>query len=168
METGTEWGGDKDTAGPEVTALGYFNTGAAVTFKITSDKACDATLTLRAASTENETDMWTGGSTFTVKEIDLSKGEHATLSVNGTNVALAGKLPGLSLTGVGWADMGWIYNAPLKNFGTGTASIHLNAGENIIVLTATKGFNLDKITIDAGDAVLSYVPTDNSSRAPQA
>ena len=167
VETGTEWGGDKDTAGPEVTALGYFNTGAVVTFKITSDKECDALLTLRAASTENETDLWTGGSTFTVKEVDLSKGEHATLSVNGTNVALAGILPGLSLTGIGWGDMGWIYNAPLKNFGTGTAVIHLNEGENTIVLTAAKGFNLDKIAIKA-DATLTWTETDNSSRVPQA
>ncbi len=167
VETGTEWGGDKDTAGPEVTALGYFNGGATVTFTITSDKECDALLTLRAASTENETDLWTGGSTFTVKEADLSKGEHATLAVNGTNVALAGILPGLSLTGIGWGDMGWIYSAPLKNFGTGTAVIHLNEGENTIVLTAAKGFNLDKIVIKA-DATLTWTETDNSSRVPQA
>ncbi len=166
VETGTEWGGDKDTAGPEVTALGYFNGGATVTFKITSDKECDALLTLRAASTENETDMWWGGNTFTVKEADLSKGEHATLAVNGSNIALAGILPGLTLTGVSGADMGWIYGAPLKNFGTGTARVHLVAGENTIVLTALKGFNLDKITIKA-DATLTWTETDNSSRAPQ-
>ncbi len=172
VETGTEWGGDKDTEGPEVTALGYFNGGATVTFTITSDKECDALLTLRAASTENESDMGWGPSgmtltQFTVKEADLSKGEHATLAVNGTNVALAGILPGLNLTGLTPDDMGWIYSAPLKNFGTGTANIHLVAGENTIVLTAAKGFNLDKITITA-DATLTWTETDNSSRVPQA
>ena len=172
VETGTEWGGDKDTAGPEVTALGYFNGGATVTFKITSDKECDATLTIRAASTENEADIGWGptGMTmtyFNVKEVDLSKGEHATLSVNGTNVALTGILPGLNLTGLTADDMSWVYNAPLKNFGTGTANIHLKAGENTIVLTAAKGFNLDKIVINA-DATLTWTETDNSSRVPQA
>lgn len=162
VEEGTEWAGLNEDGtpkeGPAVKNLGNFNAASqSITWKITASKECDATLTLRAASAVMS--MAEDWSSLGMSEVDLSKNEYATLKVNGTAVALEGTLPGLS--GLGWDMManGAIY----RNFGTGTAKIHLVAGENVIVLQGMgtqSGINIDKIIINAS-AELSFTKTNN-------
>ena len=101
------------------------------------------------------------------EEVDLSKGEHAKLTVNGTECKLEGVLPGLE------APMDWeVVSSYYKNYGTATAKIDLKAGENVIVLTSQGynggqgGINVDKITINAASE-LTWTETDNSDRVPQ-
>lgn len=162
VEEGTEWAGLNEDGtpkeGPAVKNLGNFNAATqSVTWTITSSKECDATLTLRAASA-----VWAMAedfSSFGMAEVDLSKNEYVTLKVNGTAVALEGTLPGLSELGWDMMANGAIY----RNFGTGTAKIHLVAGENVIVLNAMGaqgGINVDKIVINC-TAELSFQKTNN-------
>lgn len=162
VEEGTEWAGlnEDGTAkeGPAVTNLGNFNAaGQSITWKITASKECDATLTLRAASAVMSfAEDW---SSMGMSEVDLSKNEYVALKVNGTAVALEGTLPGLSGLGFEMVYSGGIY----RNFGTGTAKIHLVAGENVIVLNGMgtqSGINIDKIIINC-DAELSFQKTNN-------
>ena len=81
----------------EATQGGYFTTaGETITFKINASKACSATLTLRAASAVAQF-----ADPMIFEEVDLSKGEHAKLTVNGTECKLEGVLPGLE------APMDW-------------------------------------------------------------
>lgn len=179
VETGAEYSTDPDAEEVEATQVGYFTAeGTTITFTIVSDKACTATLTLRAAS--SNTDFWTvigpammGGQptadVVTLEEVDLSKNECVVLTVNGKEVGLKGVLPGLELNieengGVYgmFAYMSTIY----KYYGTGTAKIRLQKGENKIVLTAQGynegqgGINVDKIMIKA-NATLTWEPQVN-------
>lgn len=159
VETGPEYTTEVTTT--EATQVGYFtNAGETITFKINADKACSATLTLRAASACAQ---WADPMVF--EEVDMSKGECAKLTVNGTECKLEGVLPGLE------AAMDWeAFSAYYKHYGTATAKIDLKAGENVIVLTSQGysggGINVDKITINAA-AELTWNETDNSDRVPQ-
>lgn len=160
VETGPEY--TTEVTDTEATQVGYFTTaGETMTFKIKASKACSATLTLRAASAVAQF-----SDPMVFEEVDLSKGEHAKLTVNGTECALEGVLPGLE------APMDWeAFSAYYKHYGTATAKIDLKAGENVIVLTSQGynggqgGINVDKITINAA-AELTWTETDNSDRVP--
>ena len=161
VETGPEY--TTELTDTEATQVGYFTTaGETITFKINASKDCSATLTLRAASAVAQ---W--GEPMVFEEVDMSKGEHAVLSVNGTDCKLEGVLPGLE------APMDWeAFSAYYKHYGTATAKIELKSGENVIVLTSQGynggqgGINVDKITINAA-AELTWTETDNSDRVPQ-
>ena len=161
VETGPEY--TTEVTSTEATQVGYFTTaGETITFKINASKDCSATLTLRAASAVAQF-----ADPMVFEEVDLSKGEHAVLSVNGTDCTLEGVLPGLE------APMDWeAFSAYYKHYGTATAKIELKSGENVIVLTSQGynggqgGINVDKITINAA-AELTWTETDNSDRVPQ-
>lgn len=166
VESGTKYTGTEET-GDAVTSLGYFSCeGTSVTWTITAEEACDVTVTLHAASTVQDqsgiTNQMTGEG-LKLKEVDLSLNEYVKLTVNNEDKALTGTLPGLE--GLTWQSDPSIY----KNFGTGTATVHLNKGENTIVLAAMNsqgGLNIDKIVISGTTVQLSYIPTDNSARIP--
>lgn len=174
VQTGMEWAGFDENGDPvegevEATHLGYFGAAAdqTVTWTIKSDKACDATLTLRAASCASNMDnmdfqTWQGY--ITMGETECA--DAATLSVNGTEVELSGKLAGIDgkFTGAHAFD---VFGAGMRNFSTVTANIKLKAGDNVIVLTSIGGvsMNIDKITIKAS-AKLTFEATDNSDRVP--
>ncbi len=156
VETANKYTGTEEK-GEEVTSLGYFNTvGTSVTWTITATEECDVTITLHAASSVQEQVNW---GSFNLKEVDLSLNEYVKLTVNNAETALTGTLPGL--TNLNWQSDPSVY----KNFGTGTtATVHLNAGENTIVLAAQMkdaGLNVDKIVISGADGKLSYVPVKN-------
>lgn len=162
IEEGTEWAGLNEDGtpkeGPAVKNIGNFNSAEqTVTWKINASKECDATLTLRGASA-----VWTMAEDFSgfgMAAVDLSKNEYVTLKVNGTAVALEGTLPGIDT--MGWEMMA--YGSIYRNFGTGSAKIHLVAGENVIVLQGTGsqgGINVDKIVINSS-AELTFTPTNN-------
>ena len=159
VETGPEY--TTEVTDTEATQVGYFTTaGDTITFKINAAKAGSATLTLRAASACAQF-----SDPMVFEEVDMSKGEHATLSVNGTDCKLEGVLPGLE------APMDWeAFSAYYKHYGTATAKIELKAGENVIVLTSQGynggGINVDKIIINA-TSELTWTETDNSDRVPQ-
>lgn len=161
VETGPEY--TTEVTDIEATQVGYFTAaGETITFKINAAKACSATLTLRAASAVAQF-----ADPMIFEEVDLSKGEHAVLSVNGTDCKLEGVLPGLEV------PMDWeVFSAYYKHYGTATAKIDLKAGENLIVLTSQGynggqgGINVDKITINA-TSELTWTETDNSDRVPQ-
>lgn len=180
VESGPEYSTDPEAEEVEATHVGYFTAeGTTITWTIVSDKACNATLTLRASSTN--TDMWTvlgpamapGGAptsdVVTFEEVDLSKNECVVLTVNGKEVSMSGILPGLELNiaehGGVWGMFG-IMGPVYKNYGTGTAKIRLQKGENKIVLTAQGyndgqgGINVDKIMITA-NATLTWEPQVN-------
>ena len=154
--TGTE------AIGKDVTSVGnFYGKGAKITFTITSSKECDATFTLRAASAQVKMEGWF--QFVGMNEVDLSEGQFFKLSVNGTDVDLEGTLPGLEEFPDGIEENSYWYN-----FGTGTATIHLVKGENVIVLYAgegatSSGVNLDNFSIKC-DAKLTWEPTDNSDR----
>lgn len=158
VETGVEY--TTEVTDTEATQVGYFTAaGETITFKINASKDCSATLTLRAASACAQ---WAEPMVF--EEVDMSKGEHAKLTVNGTEVKMEGVLPGLE------APMDWeAFSAYYKHYGTATAKIDLKSGENVIVLTSQGysggGINVDKITINAS-AELTWTETDNSDRVP--
>lgn len=157
VEKGNKYTGT-DEKGEEVTSLGYFNTvGTSVTWTITATEECDVTITLHAASSVQE--QAGGWGSFNLKEVDLSLNEYVKLTVNNEETALTGTLPGL--TGLNWQSDPSVY----KNFGTGaTSTVHLNAGENTIVLAAMSkdgGLNIDKIVISGADGKLSYIPVKN-------
>lgn len=155
IETGPEY--TTELTDIEATQVGYFTAaGETITWKINASKACTATLTLRAASA-----CATFGEPMVFEEVDMSKGEHAVLTVNGTKVDMTGTLPGLE------APMDWeAFSAYYKHYGEATAKIELKSGENTIVLTSQGynggqgGINVDKITINAS-AELTWNPTTN-------
>ena len=172
-------GADKLGEGDDVTIVGYLSTpGNSVTWKINAASACEATLTFTAASTvagDNTQGgmQWgqDGSLTWIVKEIDTSKNEVFKVSVNDSEVALKGTLPGLneSITFESEADnwkMGYLYDNGYNNHGTCTAKVKLKEGENNIVLTIVgQGINLDKLTVKS-PAELTFEKTDNSDKVP--
>ena len=170
VEEGKEWI-DGAISDVDATLVGYFTAeGTTITFKITSDKACNATLTLRAASACHNMMEAFGGADLVIEEIDLSQNEVVKLTVNDKEAQLQGKLPGLTMTPPEGGLWGWMmdgtWGAMMKHCGTGTAKIHLEKGENVIVLTAlgyndgNGGINVDKIMITA-NATLTWEPQVN-------
>ncbi len=169
--------------------MGYFYGGSKLTWKITSDKECDATLKLRASScgvlmpyaiwTAEEWDnfyenfgwsyWWIPYSNVGISPVEFTaESQPVTLTVNGTAVNLIGTLPGVDPTPDETADSGYktIDNA-YYYFGTVEATVHLVAGENVIVITGpadgTSVCNPDKIIINT-DATLTWKPTNNADR----
>ena len=166
VETGPTYK-DGVAEGPEATTIGYFSTaGQSLTFTITSNKECDATIKLVAASASmgmvGDWSDW-ANMKFVLNPIDLAAattGADATIKLTnngGDAIALTGTLPGLDPF-----DM----NAPgaWKYLGEGSGTIHLVKGENVIVLELIGkgvGINVDKLVIDT-NAKLTWTPTDNS------
>lgn len=157
--------------------VGYFTAeGANIIWTIQSSNECDATLTLRAASASADASgLWTGGKGY-IKEMDMSSGEYCTLTVNDTEVALTGVLPGLEFTpAADFSNFMDFYGSYMNNYKTVTANIHLKKGENKIVLTSlgyndgtvSYGINVDKITINAASE-LTWTAEDNTDRVPPA
>lgn len=172
-----EWQAAEDA---DPTAIvGYFtNAEANIIWTIQSSAECDATLTLRAASTAVKMDTdWQTTFKATTLEMDMSSGEYCTLTVNDTEVSFTGTLPGIAEQT--FADMmgifGTAYGPMMNNYGTVTAKIHLKKGENKIVLTSLGynedgtnfGLNVDKITINAASE-LTWTAEDNTDRVPPA
>lgn len=172
-------GADKLGEGDDVTIVGYLGVpGNSVTWKINAASACEATLTFTAASivpgdnTNGSSMQWGKDSvTWIVKEIDTSKNEIFKVTVNDSDVALKGTLPGLneSITFESDADRAkvmYFYDNGYNNHGTCTAKVNLKEGENNIVLTiAGQGINLDKLTVKS-PAKLTFEKTDNSDKVP--
>lgn len=136
-----------------IDVVGYFGTeGDTITWTIVSSKACSATITVTAASTVNGNGASAMGEEgWKTLEIDTSKNEVFTLSVNGTQASLSGVLPGLEAT---WEEIGQnmmaMFDYGYNNHGTCTAKVQLKEGENTIVLAAvSSGINVDKISIKA-------------------
>ncbi len=173
----TEYGAAEGADTIEI--VGYFTAADAnIIWTIQSSHECDATLTLRAASTAVQANIDSSGEgpyTATTLELDMSTGEYATLTVNDVEVSFTGTLPGIAektfadaMTGFGEA-----YGGMMNNYGTVTAKIHLKKGENVIALTSlgyvenniNYGLNVDKITINAASN-LTWTPEDNTDRAP--
>lgn len=175
------WEGvDKLGTGTDVTIVGYLATaGNTVTWKINAASACKATLTFTAASTvpgegtQGGMGWGENGAVWSIKEIDTSKNEVFTVSVNGDNAALSGTLPGLNenvevdmSSQEGWMTMMGLYDNGYNNHGTCTAKVNLKEGENTIVLTIVgQGINLDKLTVKS-PAELTFEKTDNSDKVP--
>lgn len=152
----------------EVTVVGNFNVvnEQSITWTVTSDKECDAKITLHAASAS----MWMGETGMGLCAIDLS-GTQLALTNNGTKISLTGTLPA--------SKEGWDMNAEFsewRNMGSGTGTIHLVKGKNEIQLkivgaaTAPEGgfpmsagVNVDKIVINS-EANLTFTKTDNSDK----
>ncbi len=165
VETGNKYNGLEAT-NEKATNLGYFvGEGTKVTWTITAAEECDVVITLHAAAAVQDqsgvTDFGTGAGLKT-KPVDMSKNEYVKLTVNNVDATLNGTLPGIN--DLNWAALG--SPAIYRNFGTATVSVHLNKGENTIVLASThkqQGINIDKIVITS-DVALTYTPTDNSDR----
>lgn len=157
VETGPSTLNGKDNG--DITNVGSFNSGT-LTWTITSDKDCDATLTLYGASCAmGMTDA--GG--FGLMEIDMAtaSGSVYKLTNNGTACTMTGKLPGT-------AELNMEDPAVWRNMGSVTANIKLVKGENKIVFEIagalegafSSGVNVDKIVISA-PAELTWNPTNN-------
>lgn len=179
-ETATEWTGTEEE-GAEVTGVGYFSTvGQSITFKINSDKACSATIKLRASSTKfgkidaagKFAPMW-GEAEEGYDETTAKWGVGAlaaancgvTLKVNDAEAQLEGTLPAAvtETDATDWSGMMAVFG--IKYFGEYTAKINLKSGENVIVFEVAEmggGFNVDKLTVNCG-ATLTWTETDNSS-----
>ena len=157
MESGPAYGG-----GATYTNIGYFHSGASATFTITASVACDVTITLHAASAVMDMSQmdWNTSTGMKMSAVDLSKGEYFKFTVNGEAKTFTGTLPG--------TDNASFQDAQCyRHLGTGTVTVHLNAGANTLVFSTDtangSGINMDKIVIET-TATLSYVPVDNSSR----
>lgn len=157
-ETGKHyWSGDLSNPGEEHNAVGYMTEeGASVTFKITAEKACKVEITLKVASSAMDmSQMWTGGD-FKVMEVDLKTKKVFKLSVNGSEVAVEGTLPGLTLTSeqIG-GNMFGVFDSPLCNYAEIKVVTQLKAGENTVVVESlgykegetSYGINFDKIIV---------------------
>lgn len=163
VESGNEYTGDPAKLGAEVTNVGYFaGTGTKLTWTVTADKDCEATVYIRAASAMDFMSMMMGGELF--PDYELSENKFFKLTVNESDVALSGTIKGLP--GVSFEQMSdpTIY----KNFTLSAGNkINLKKGENTIVLASTTtgsgGANIDKIVIKSS-AKLTYTPADNSDR----
>ncbi len=172
VETKTLYTGD-ETKGAEVSAIGYFSgEDASITWTITAEEECDVTLTLWAASSVTKTekqlvDTWWGGKeeqdvVVGIQPVEFTNASQpVTLKVNNGNVTLLGTVTGLdSITPTAMKDYSYYANY----VGTVTATIHLNAGANTVVLKApaeNPQINIDKIVISGTTVKLSYVPVNN-------
>lgn len=170
VESGFEWAGFDEDGGvvageTDVTQIGFFGSAAdqTITWNIKSDKNCEATLTLRAASCAQSGNIFLGEP---VQVVAMNVEDAATLEVNGTEVAFSGELPGIEGEFTP-PMMGQLFTFGLKNFGTVSVKINLKSGDNTVVIRSIGGANLniDKITINAS-AKLTFEKTDNSDRGP--
>ena len=162
VESGTEYAADDET-GPEVTNVGYFcGEGTKLTWTITSDKECQATIYVRAASAVDMMGAWQGGALF--PDYELADNKYFKLVVNDADIALTGTVKGIE--NIGFEQMA--NPAVYKNFSLSDGiSINLKKGENVISLVSTNpsgGANVDYIKISA-NAKLTFTPADNSDRA---
>ena len=156
VETGPSLLDGKD--GGEITNVGNFG-GGSMTWTITSDKDCDATVTLYGASCA----MTFGESGMSLLEIDMASanGSVYKLTNNGTACTLTGKLPGTE-------NLNMEDPTAWRNMGTVTANVKLVKGENKIVFEIVgtlegafgSGINFDKMVISA-PAELTWNPTNN-------
>lgn len=154
----------------EGTFVGTFSdAGSTLTFTVTSDYECDATITLYAASAKSGMDMsgvdWNDPTTYGnmkiwLDAIDLEEvtADGATVSITnngGAPVTLKGTLPGLETLDM-QDTASWHY------VGSGSGTIHLVKGENKIVIEHVEsiGINYDKVVINAA-ANLTWTPTEN-------
>lgn len=160
-----------ETKGPEVTGIGYFyGENAAITWEVTAEEACEATLVLWAASSVTKTEQqmvtmpW---GTFPqnvvvgVQPVEFTAGSQpVTLVVNGTQITLNGTVTGIeSISETAKQD----YTYYANYVGTVTAKIQLKAGTNTIVIKAPAAeakLNIDKVVIKS-PVVLSYTPVNN-------
>lgn len=172
VETKTLYTGNETTGAP-VSAIGYFSgEDASITWTITAEEECDVTLTLWAASSVTKTekqlvDTWWGGKeeqdvVVGIQPVEFTNASQpVTLKVNNGNVTLLGTVTGLdSITPTAMKDYSYYANY----VGTVTATIHLNAGANTVVLKApaeNPQINIDKIVISGTTVKLSYVPVNN-------
>ncbi|MDE6505200.1 MAG: prolyl oligopeptidase family serine peptidase [Clostridia bacterium] len=170
VETKTKYTGTEEK-GEEVTSIGYFQgENAAITWTVNAEAACEATLTLWAASSVTKTEKQEITNEWGTFPMDVVVGMEAvpftpesqpvTLLINGTQVTLSGTVTGLdTISASSQADYSYYANY----VGTVTATIQLKAGENTIVLKApaeNPKLNIDKIVVDC-ETKLSYVPVNN-------
>ena len=156
VETGASLLDGKDNG--DITNVGNFGSGT-ITWTITSDKDCDATVTLYGASCA----MGFSDAGMCLYEIDMATagGSVYKLSNNGTACTLTGKLPGTEILNME-DPTAW------RNLGTVTANVKLVKGENKIVFEIAgtlegafnSGINFDKMVINA-PAELTWTPTNN-------
>lgn len=129
-------------------------------------------MTLWAASSVTKTekqlvDTWWGGKeeqdvVVGIQPVEFTNASQpVTLKVNNGDVTLLGTVTGLdSITPTAMKDYSYYANY----VGTVTATIHLNAGANTVVLKApaeNPQINIDKIVISGTTVKLSYVPVNN-------
>lgn len=153
-EVGVDVGGDEPARADGISNI---SDGSALTWKITSDKATKATITLRAASHRRDWGSEIGGS---IAVEDVSKA--LALTVNGASVAISGTLPGGAVLPEN-AEGGTAYI-----IADITVEVELVAGENVIVFTSlgtAEEYNLfmDCLIVET-DAELTFTETDNSDR----
>ena len=153
-EVGVDVGGEEPA---RVDGISNISDGSALTWKITSDKAGTATLTLRAASHLRDWGTEIGGS---IGVDDVSKA--LALTVNGNAVAISGSLLGGAVLPEN-ASGGTAYIVADI-----TVTVELVEGENVIVFTSlgdSTQYNLfmDKLIVDT-NANLTFTKTDNSGR----
>ena len=161
VEDGNEYAPD-DEEGAEVTNVGYFyGDGTKLTWTITSDKDCKATIYVRAASAVDMLGAFMGGQLF--PDYELADNKYFKLVVNDADIELTGTIAGME--GVGFEQMQ--NPAVYRNFSLSDGiTIDLKKGENVISLVSTNpsgGANVDYIKINA-DAKLTFTPADNSDR----
>ncbi len=158
IETKNEYTGT-EAEGAETTNVGnFYGKGTLMTWKITSTAECEATLTLRAASSSPEMDQ--SFQVLAMNEVVFDEEtQPVVLKVNDADITLSGTLPGLEEVDAADETASYYYN-----YATITATVKLVEGENVITLVAPadKGvINIDKMTISC-KAKLSYTPVDNS------
>lgn len=188
IQRGVEYKPEGD--GPEITIVGYFATpGQTITWTVNAAEECDATIKVRGSSVSfgaidgngmilgpNELMgiMWGQGpegfDTDTMKgylQEVAAADTGVVLKVNNEEKTLSGKLPATTVEleeGKPGAIFA-VYNT--ISCGELTVKVHLNKGENNIVLeNVSGGFNVDKITVNA-PVKITHTPVDNSSRVPQ-
>ena len=153
-EIGVDVSGDEPVRADGISNI---SDGSALTWKITSDKAAKATITLRAASHLRDWGTEIGGS---IAVEDISKA--LALTVNGATVAISGTLPGGAVLPED-AEGGTAYMIAEI-----TVEVDLVAGENTIVFTslgtgADYNLYMDSLIVET-DAELTFTETDNSDR----
>lgn len=189
VQQGVEYKPEGD--GPEITIVGYFATpGQTITWTVNAAEECDATIKVRGSSVAFAA-IDGDGTVATMQELmgamyggpapegfdmETMKGylqevaaadTGVVLKVNNEKKTLSGKLPATTVEleeGNPYAIWA-VYNT--ISCGELTVKVHLNKGENNIVLeNVSGGFNVDKITVNA-PVEITHTPVDNSSRVPQ-
>lgn len=163
--------------GPEATFIESFGSNGQTTaeeliWKITSDKECDATLTLHAASAAVKMNIGTGWDDMMnwtyegVNDVKLKDNAGIALTNNGTAVTWG---EDATIEGLAFDEpIGLIFAMtwPFHITDTATCTIHLVEGENKVVLsTTTAALNVDKIVITT-DANLTFTKADHSTTTP--
>lgn len=153
-----------DASGNElvrVDGISNFSDGSAMTWKITSDKAATATITLSVGSHLRD---WGVDDGMVHGIEDISKA--LSLTVNGASVAITGSVPEGSAT---LSEESEDTEGALAYYmGKTTVEVELAAGENTIVFTSLgtgEEYNLfmDSLVVETS-AELTFTQTDNSDR----